>query len=410
MDTPLLQTCEIVDLLLKEHLTQFLGVAPSRRVTKAQLVEQLVSRIETDESEMASFLERFKHEVAFGPWDVEQILQCTSTERKRWAADGKLPVLDYREFRKAARDIPYPIFDRREILGIAPGTVEQWRNEHLSFVQLRRKTGTQKAIASRKAHQQARTAASATWETMVAVWNSQGSPALAAVLQLAYWTAQVSRWAKTNREKSQGAVKYRDRYLAGEQAWYQLKNQALHLLLQTPYAQVSFYRPEEPDKISLTLCDDCDEDRREMHMSKWEYFDLFGASVHRCPECSVERDREYYSLFFLEITTDAFPGLRFAYHTPYPIGKRLGFPRPGKLPRVDHSDGEQEGLFRFGRSLLEEEKVVYREQDVQRHFAAAVAEFLCFFRPSQAAVPASLPGFSQDSPDGQSRMNRSAES
>ena len=174
MDTPLLQTCEIVDLLPKEHLTQFLGVAPSRRVTKAQLVEQLVSRIETDESEMARFLERYKHEVAFGPWDVEQILQCTSTERKRWTADGKLPVLAYREFRKAARDIPYPIFDRREILGVASEAVEQWRNEHLSLVQLRRKTGTQKAVASRKAHQQARAAASLTWETMVAVWASQG--------------------------------------------------------------------------------------------------------------------------------------------------------------------------------------------------------------------------------------------
>jgi hypothetical protein len=410
MGTPLLKANEMVDLLPKEQLAHYLGVAPSRRVTKAQLAEQLGSRLEIDAGEMARFLERFKHEVAFGPWDVEQILECTSTERKRWTADGKLPVLAYREFRKAARDIPYPIFDRREILGIAAETVEQWRNEHRSFVQLRRKTGAHKAVASRKAHQQARTAAAATWETMVAVWTSQGSSELAAVLQLAYWTAVVSRWAKVNREKLRGAVKYGERYVAREQAWYEHKNRALQLLLQTPYARVSFYRPEDPDKISFTLCDQCDEDRREMRMSRWEYFSLFGTSVSRCPHCTVEREREYYSLFFLEITTDAFPGLRFAYHTPYPIGKRLGFPRPGKLRRVDHSDAEQEGLFRFGRSLLEEEKIIYREQDVQRHFEAAVAEFLCFFPPSQTAGTASLPGFSQDSPDGQSSMNRGAES
>lgn len=120
---------------------------------------------------------------------------------------------------------------------------------------MRRKTGTYKAVASRQAHQQARRTAAATWETMVAVWTSQGSPELSAVLQLAYWMAIVSRWAKTNREKARGAVKYGESYVARVQTWYQLKNQAFQLLLQTPYVQVSFYRPEEPDKISLTLCD-----------------------------------------------------------------------------------------------------------------------------------------------------------
>ena len=258
----------------KEQLTRFLRVAPSRRVTKVQLVEQLVSRIEADEREMARFLERLKHEVAFGPRGVEQILQCTSTGRKRWTADGKLPILAYREFRKAARDIPYPILDRREILGIASGTVEQWRKEHRSFVQLRRTTGTQKAVASRKAHQQARDAAAATWETMVAIWSSQGSPELAAVLRLAYRAAVVSRWAKANREKLRGAVKYGERSLAREHAWYEQKNRALQLLPRTPHARVSFYRPEDPDKRSFTLCDECDEDRRELRMSRWEHFSL----------------------------------------------------------------------------------------------------------------------------------------
>ena len=56
---------------------------------------------------------------------------------------------------------------------------------------------------------------------------------------------------------------------------------------------MSFYRPEEPDEVSLTLCDEHDEDQREKRMSKWEYFNLFGASVNRCPDCSVERDRDY---------------------------------------------------------------------------------------------------------------------
>jgi hypothetical protein len=380
MGETLLKNEEVVSLLTKEQLTQFLGLTQSRQLSKGRLVEQLVSLIEADAAEMARFLETYKSTLAFGPWDVERILGCTGTERKRWTADGKLPILGYREFRKAARDIPYPVFDRREILSIPPERVEQWRTEHQSLVKLRRATGAKIAAASRKAHHHARAAASTTWETMVAVWTSQGSPELAAVLRLAYWAGWMSRLAKTNREKMQRAIKYRERYAAHEQNWYHWKNTAFHLLLQTPYAHLSFYRPEDPDKISLSLCDEHNEERREMHMSKWEYYDLFGASVRRCPECIVDRDKDYYSLYFLEITTDAFPGLRFAFHTPYPIGKKMRFPKPGKLPRVDHSDAEQEeGLFRFGRSLLDEEKVIYREQDVQGHVEEALATFHTFY-------------------------------
>jgi hypothetical protein len=374
--------------LTKDQLAAFLGVPNSARTLKGHLAEQLAARIEADSDEHARFLETFKHELAFGPWDVEKVLGCTPSERKRWVADGKLPILGYSTFHVAARDIEYPIYDRRIITAITPETLAAWRSEHQSLVQVRRKTGAQKATESRKEHQHSRSAFRATWETMVTVWNSQGSPELAATFQLAYWTVWASRWAKENHQKMQDAIKYTERYHNLEQVWYQRKNNAFHLLMHTPFAHLSFYRPEEPDKMTLYLCDEHHEDRREIGMSKWEYYELFRKQVRQCSHCIVREERDYYSLYFLEIKADAFPGLRFSFHTPYPIGKALSFPKPSKLPKVDHSDHEQEeGLFRFGRALLSDEKIIYREPDVQAHFEAALAEFLTYFPQKQAETP-----------------------
>lgn len=61
--------------------------------------------------------------------------------------------------------------------------------------------------------------------------------------------------------------------------------------------------------------------------------------------------------------------LRFSFHMPYPIGKNI-FPAAKKLPHVEHE--EQDGLFRFGRPLLVQEKIIHREKDVLAHFEQAL--------------------------------------
>jgi hypothetical protein len=48
-------------------------------------------------------------------------------------------------------------------------------------------------------------------------------------------------------------------------------------------------------------------------------------------------------------------------------------PLKDNLPRVHHT--EQEGMFRFGRSLFEEEKIVFKEKEVLKHFQEAVQKF-----------------------------------
>ncbi len=367
------------DLLTKNQIGQFLQVPGIARAAKGDLAQKLLALLATDDLAKDRFFETFKSELAVPPWEVETTLGCTSTERKRWVADGKLPILEYRTFHKVARDLPYPVHDRRIIANLSPETIERWRAEQRAFAQLRRKTGVRKATESREAHQQSRQTFRQHWETIVAIWKEHSSPALAAALQLAYWTVWASRWAKENHLKCQGALKHAAMYQLRSDAWYTRKNDAMQVLARTPSARLAFYRPEEPDKLSLNLCSHHYETKRELgYESKWDFYADYRPEVRRCAKCYVDEERDFYSLYYLEVRAEAFPDLCFAFHMPYPLGKAF-WPTPQSLPQVEHL--EQDGLFRFGRTLLDDEKITHSEQDVLAHFEAALAEVQQCSRP-----------------------------
>lgn len=362
----------LADALTKDQIGQFLQLPKKTNIAKGKLAQQLLTVLAGDDLTKHRFFETFKRELAVPPWEVESTLGCTATERKRWIADGKLPILEYRTFHKAARDLPYPVHDRRVIASLTPQTIERWRAEHQALGQLRRKTGVRKAVESRGVHQQSRQTFRQQWEAIVAAWKEHGSPELAAALQLAYWTVWASRWAKANHLKRQSAPKHAATYQQRSDAWYARKNDAMQILAQTSYGRLAFYRPEEPDKLSLDLCSSHYEMKRELHYeSKWDFYADYRPEVRRCAKCAVNEERDFYSLYYLEVRAEAFPDLCFAFHMPYPLGKAF-WPKPQHLPQVDHL--EQDGLFRFGRTLLDDEKIIYREQDVLTHFEAALAE------------------------------------
>jgi hypothetical protein len=367
----------LVDVLTKDQIGQFLQLRGTTKTGKGELAQKLLTLLAEDELAKDRFFEAFKRELAVPPWEVEAMLGCTAAERKRWVADGKLPILEYRTFHKVARDLPYPVHDRRIIADLSRDTIQRWRAEHQALVRLRRKTGVRKAAESREAHQQSRRTFRQQWEAIVATWKEHGSPELAAVLQLAYWTVWASRWAKENHLKRQGAIKHAATYQQRGDAWYARKNDAMRWLSRTPYARLAFYRPEEPDKLSLNLCSSHYEMKRELHYeSKWDFYADYRPEVRRCAKCYVSEERDFYSLYYLEVRAEAFPDLCFAFHMPYPIGKAF-WPTPQRLPQVDHL--EQDGLFRFGRALLADEKIIYREQDVLNHFEAALEAIRQFY-------------------------------
>jgi hypothetical protein len=140
-------------LLTKEQLYAFLEYLelPTRtRDLKTDLAARLLEKIETDQVARAEFFEVFAHELAVPPYELQVLLYCTASERKRWIEEGKLPVLSYRSFHKAGSDRDYPVIDRRVVLSITPEELAQWRAEHQEQVRTNRQASAQAAAASRK--------------------------------------------------------------------------------------------------------------------------------------------------------------------------------------------------------------------------------------------------------------------
>lgn len=148
---------EWATLLSKEQLgafLTFLKLPASSREIKANLVQHLLTRLEGHSVARTHFFEVFALELAVPPWELETLLGCTTTERKRWTEEEKLPVIGYGNFRKAGSDHAYPLYDRRVILALTSGDIEAWRNEHQAHVRERHQAAAQAAAASRKARRQ----------------------------------------------------------------------------------------------------------------------------------------------------------------------------------------------------------------------------------------------------------------
>ncbi len=362
--------------ILTAQLLDFLGLPDNSQDQPDNLASQIVSVLEVDAAENERFWETFKSELAVDPVELEKLLNCSPAERQQWIEEGKLPILEYRTFRKSGIHLEYPVHDRRFILSLSPTEINNWRQESKQPLKNNGKTAAKIPIKNSQENPQenehSRLAFSSAWSKIIADWEEQGSAEISATFQLAYWTVWASRWAKENQIDSIKAIEDNEIYETHRQEWYQRKNQAVKLLMQMPYAMLYFYRPADADKLSLELCGDHEEMMKDgYYWDKWDFFYQNRKLVNKCRECVYCETKDYYSLYYLEIKSDKFPDFSFSYHTPYPIGRKF-LPHPETLPYVDHV--EQDGIFRFGRPLLEQEKVIHTEKDVLIKFEAALAE------------------------------------
>ncbi len=376
-DLPLGDTLKVPErlsaLLSKVQVCAFLGLPTKTNESKAALVRRLRTLLEADQHAKARFFDVFAQELAVEPWELETLLGCSTTERKRWLADGKLTPLTTRSVFKSGRELVYPVFDRRSIQRLTQQDIDGWRAEHASLVAMRRKTGAQKASSRRAQNEQARQNEFARVESAFSEWEQQEFPELTAIFRLAYWTMWASRWAKENHVKGIKAVKYQALYGQRRERWYARKDEALSVLAHSSYARIAFYRPDQADKITLSLCDDHYQSMKQgFYEGKRDFYGAHTKEIKACPGCHVVIEPEYYSLYSLEIVADVRPDTRFAFHIPYHSG--LAFlPPPHSLPHVTQTE-QEDGLFRFGRRLEEGEKILYREKDVETQFAQALTE------------------------------------
>ena len=302
----------------------------------------------------------FSRELALHPVDLQEILQCTKTERLRWTEEGKLSVLFYRSFVKGGKTYQCPYYDRKQAETLSVSDINKWRESWKQIVSANRSAARKKAVITRKVNADIRNQTKLSFETEREFFLAQDIEA-GIVFSLCFWTQIINRWAKKNVMLSYRATK-RKEYLRSQAAvLYSLKNRAVAVLQHSRYAKLSFYRPKDPDKIIFQMCDEHYVWFRESFgYCGWTPLDEYRNNPRpydSCPDCNVTKFKDYYSLFFLKVTLS--DNTSFSFHTPYDIGKTI-FPDEASITHVSHKENE-EGFFRFGRPVTEDEIKKYPE-------------------------------------------------
>ncbi len=364
-----------ISLIDKDKIALFIAY-DGKKILKSELVELAAEKIYGNEFMMIKFYNEFKDILAVNPTELEEVLGCTKMERKRWTNENLLKVFEYRTFRKYGQTLEYPVFDRLQVCSITEENVASWREEYEKIKKKNKEIATHKAIETRKINENMRADFKKEFKKILASWYRLDGK-LGATFELAYWTVWISRWAKENQEKAYDAVRNKESYLSQKEYLYKLKNDALNQLIKSEYASQSFYRSENHCKESFELCKDhyeaWKEEREWIYMSKWTYFERHKEDIQECSNCNYDAGEDYYSLFYLEIEHNEIKDYKFNFHTPYSIGKSI-FRNKDELPMVKNNE-DVDGMFRFGRNLFEEEKVVYREKDVIKKFLEAIEKY-----------------------------------
>lgn len=369
-----------LDKLTKEDICEFIKSGKMSK-KKDVLINELREKIKENELIIARLYKEYSERFALDWKETEEILGCSKTERLRWTEEGKIKVSYQDSFYKYGKTLYTSYYD---IISIYKGKeqVEKWRDEYEKQKKTNKKKAIKKAQQTKKENKQIRENFKKEFKKILVGWYKiEGK--LGVTFELAFWTVWVSRWAKENQLKFYRAKKTetRKKYKENEKYFYELKNEANKLLLKTPYVKLSFYEPEFPDKYSnIQLCDAhynlwCDL-RQSQYMSIWDFFNFCYEDIIKCKSCSVEIEQDYYSLYYLEIADKRINDFSFSFHIPYPIGCNF-FPNSEELPKVIHQ--EQDGIFRFGRPLFEDEKIIYTEKFVQKKFNETVNKFKLYF-------------------------------
>ncbi|GAB3057453.1 hypothetical protein [Virgibacillus ainsalahensis] len=347
---------------------------------KTVLVESFRLRY-SDEVSQKRVYKIFSSHFSIPPAEVEDLLSISAAERKRWTSEGKLVVDHYESLTKWGRHLEYPMYDVYALSKLSKVSIDIWREEHhLAVRKNRQKAGKKSVETKRRNTSIQRNFYENEWKSSLRKWFKD-NPELGATLQLAFWTIWVSRWAKEFQAKALRARTKGAEYNLKKAQLYKLKNESLELLMLSPYTELSLYRPAFPHKVfNLYFCPDhynrwCDL-REVDYIGKWDFFEMYQKDIEACSGCRFDKINDYYTLYHLSVNSNELGYFHFSFHTPYPIGKKF-FPPKHELEKVIH--GEQEGIFRFGRELMEIEKIIFTEKEVVKRFEEARKKYMLYF-------------------------------
>lgn len=361
--------------LTKDELKRYVKDGVRNDVKKLELLEAARENIGNNEVMLARLYNDHVGIFALRPEKVEEMLEITKTERKRWEKEDRLKVVAYEEFNAYGKTMKCPMYDLLQINSLSKEMIEEWRQEHKEIVCKNKIKAIEKANKTKNINNQMRDEFKKEFRKSLASWYKVDER-LAVSFELAFWTVWINRWAKENQVLALDAKGKKGYYEKQKEKMYQLKDEAIKLLIKSEFADVGFYRPVEHQKILIEkFCKNhyeewCDE-REWDYTSKWEFFDLHRCELLKCKDCCINIQNDYYSLYYISIQDDRIKDLKFSFHVPYSLGEDI-FPRKEEVKWVEHE--EQYGLFRFGRPLLGNEEIIYTEKFVLKKFNEALVK------------------------------------
>ncbi|WP_242225387.1 hypothetical protein [Bacillus cereus group sp. BfR-BA-01380] len=344
------------------------------KLKKEDLITMLQTEMNGNEMRLQNLIRKYPDIFSITPAKLEEFLNITKAERKRWTNEGKLSVSYYESFHKWGKTHVYPMYNLYQVNKLTQESINLWRENYKEHIAKSRKKATKKAVQTRNQNKAiTREFYEKEWKSLLKKWYKDNA-LIGATLQLAYWTMWVNRYAKEMQIKQLNAKSKSEEYKLKKETFYAYKNVALKLLFTSPLTTVSFYRPLHADKISnLFFCDHHFElwmlEREYEYITKWDFFYSHQKDIYKCKNCNYNPIKDYYSLYFISVEIES---VYFSFHIPFPLGSDF-LPSPNKIVAIQHE--EQEGLFRFGRALLEEEKIIFKEKSIIKYFEEAILKY-----------------------------------
>lgn len=357
--------------LNKSQLLMFL-TDMKKNVSKEVLCNTLKEKMLSGEQEIDYIYNQYKDIFSLKSIEVGEILNKNKSFII-WLKKQEIIGIDrYEEVYNYGRYLNVPYWNVKDVYNLIDGSnkLNELEEKLAKEKELIKKAGIKKQKETRKKNNDLRKEHEQQREEFFEKWQSINSGA-SAYLELAFWTMWMSRWAKvyTTKYKETNDMAYR--FQADE--YYENKLKAIKILVNSPYVVVSLYHPANADYINIDLCD--------LHKEEWQsgrrfltsysvrdYYKENEYEIEDCPHCFVDISKNYYSLFHIKIKVDGIED-KFSFHLPY--SKGLDIFTDTDYP-VEAGVLEGEGLFRFGRAVGGNEKIIYTESYVKKKFEKAL--------------------------------------
>jgi len=271
-----------------------------------------------------------KHAVTFGlhPTQLEAILNCTKTERKRWTEADWLPVLCYKRFQYGL----YPVYDWIATIALI-NQVETWRESDRKQQYGRRKQAAQIANQTRQKRKQKYQEIVSCLESARENWKE-----LADVFELAYWTVVADQLSQSYQDKVKRAKTKGQDYQAVVDELEALKSSAIALLIGSPSVSLHFHFTEDypPDVV--------------WHQKGWSaYFE-------------AEKGNDHYQGFYVCHLNLSQISERALFVIPSHHQKRYNLPLPEDILPIEMASPQPQFKFWWHDKLIKEGELLTPKQ------------------------------------------------